>query len=313
MRFIGVFNRDGGTFKTTDMETFSAEAEDIFREHGQMLTTRIVEGKNLVAELERAADEADVLIAGGGDGTISAAAGVAFHKGIPLGVLPAGTMNLFARSLGMPMNLEDALAVLADGEIKHIDIATANGRPFIHQYAVGVHAKLVKLRSAIEYKSRIGKMMASTRAAIGALLRPPVFRADLVMARGTERRMAAGISVSNDPLEEGHVPHAEHLDAGVLGIYVVKPLSPWVLLKLFFGVMRGRWKSAPEVIEREAKEVSISFPRRKKDAMAVIDGELIKLDNTVNLKIHPGALQIVMPKAPREDEMPTAAEALAEK
>lgn len=313
MRIIGVFNRDGGTFKTTDMDAFSAKAAEIFSAHGQTLTTRVVEGKNLVAELERAADEADVLVAGGGDGTVSAAASVAFRKGIPLGVLPAGTMNLFARSLGMPMDLEEALAALADGETKNIDIATANGRPFIHQFAVGVHAKLVKLRSAIEYKSRIGKMMASTRAAAGALVRPPVFRADLVMGRGTERRMVAGISVSNDPLEEGHIPHAEHLDAGVLGIYVVKPLSPWVLMKLFFGVMRGRWKSAPEVIEREAKEVSINFPRRKSDAMAVIDGELIKLDQTVHLKIHPGALKIVMPKAPQEDELPTAAEALAEK
>ena len=105
MHVIGVFNRDGGTFKTTDMDAFADRAREIFAAHGHELDVRVVDGKSLIAELERAAGATETLIAGGGDGTISAAAGVAYKYGIVLGVVPAGTMNLFARSLGLPLML----------------------------------------------------------------------------------------------------------------------------------------------------------------------------------------------------------------
>src|SRR4051794_19856397 len=106
MRYIGVFNRDGGTFRTMDMDDFARRAVEIFSSRGLTLEARVVEGGALVAELKRAARDADILLAGGGDGTVSAAAAIAYEKGIPLAVLPAGTMNLFARSLSMPLNLE---------------------------------------------------------------------------------------------------------------------------------------------------------------------------------------------------------------
>lgn len=311
MHVIGVFNRDGGTFKTTEMDAFAVHAVEVFAAHGHTLVARIVEGKALIEELRRAGAEApDMLLAGGGDGTISAAAAVAYRQHIPLGVLPAGTMNLFARSLKIPLDLNVALEALATGEVRDVDIATANGRPFIHQFSVGIHPKLVKLRDTLSYKSRIGKMLASTRAATSVILKPPNFRVDVTTKRGLERRLTAGLSVSNNPFEEGHIPHAEGLDAGLLGIYIVKPLSPWVLAKLCFAVIRGNWKSAPVVIDREAKEVTMRFPSKKSSAVAVIDGELIKLADTVELKIHPGALKVVVPHVAEAVPAPAADAAL---
>ena len=309
MRVTGVFNRDGGTFKTTDMEAFAKRAAEIFAAHGHALEARVVEGKHLITELKRAADGAELLLAGGGDGTISAAAAIAYERHIPLAVLPAGTMNLFARSLGIPLELGAALEALAAGELSEVDIATANGRPFIHQFSVGIHPKLVKLREQLSYRSRVGKMLASSRAALGAVLRPPNFWAE-VAARGggTERRRTAGISVSNNPFDEGHLPLADRLDRGVLGVYVIPPLSFSVGLKLGWGLLRGKFKSIPEIADREAREVTIRFPRRKANAAAVIDGELIKLGDRVDLKIHPGALRVVMPKvaAARDVELSAA-------
>ncbi len=296
MRFIGVFNRDGGTFKTTDMDAFAAKAVEILEAKGHTLDARIVEGKDLIAELQRAAGDAEILLAGGGDGTISAAAAIAHKQGVPLAVLPAGTMNLFARSLQMPLGLEPALEAIAGGEIRQIDIATANGRPFVHQFAVGIHAKLVKLRESLSYSSRIGKMAASTRAFASALSHAPNFHADVTTKTGVERRSTAGIAVSNNPLE-GPLLHADRLDAGVLGIYIIAPLTPWIVTKLCSGVLQGKWKALPEIIDREAREVTLRFPRKKIGAMAVIDGELVKLADKVELKIHPGELQVMMPKA----------------
>ncbi len=310
MRFIGVLNRDGGTFRTTDMEAFAARAVDIFAAHGHRFEPRVVEGEGLLDALARAAAEADVLVAGGGDGTISAAAGIAYAQGVPLAVLPAGTMNLFARSLQMPLELDAALEAIAGGEIRAIDIATANGRPFVHQFSVGVHVKLVKLRDALAYSSRLGKMAASVRAFWTAVANAPTFHVDVTTPRGVERRRTAGISVSNNPLE-GQLPHAERLDAGVLGIYIIAPLTLPIVLRLAFAVLRGRWKSLPEIADREARAVTIRFPRRKRTSSAAIDGEVIRLDAAVELEIHPGALRVMLPSASVPSGPDEAGDALA--
>jgi diacylglycerol kinase family enzyme len=311
MQVVGVFNRDGGTFKTTDMTAFADRARAVFAENGHALDPRVVEGGSLLAELERAAGEAEMLLVGGGDGTVSAAAAVAFRRGVPLAVLPAGTMNLFARSLGVPLDLEEALSALARGSAGEVDIATANGTPFVHQFSVGLHPKLVKLRQSLTYKSRLGKMLASVRAALAVIARPSNFTAEILTEYGLERRRMAGLSVSNNAFAEGHLPHADALDRGVLGIYVVKPLGTWMLLKLAFGLLRGRFRRLPEVIERDARAATIRFPRRKAGALAVLDGELISLADLVEVGIHPRALPVVLPApgppVPATAEMTTPA------
>jgi diacylglycerol kinase family enzyme len=302
MHYVGVFNRDGGTFRTMDMDAFTASAVKVFAEHGHELEPRVVEGKDLIAELEKAAADprCDVLLAGGGDGTISAAAEICFHTGKPLAVLPAGTMNLFARSLKLPMAVDQALVALAAGEVRKVDIATANGKAFVHQYSVGIHTRLVKVREQLVYRSRIGKMIASVRAIIKAVSRPPVFWAEVRTGRGLEQRKATGITVTNNLLSEGHVPYADDIDGGMLGVYILKPLPPLALAKLCFDVILGRWKATPQVSEKEVREVTLVFPRKKSSAMALIDGELSELSGRVQLRIHPGGLQVVAPIEQRE-------------
>lgn len=303
MRFVGVLNKDGGTFRTMDVAAFAADATRMFAAAGQALDCRVVEGRELIAELRRAAADpaTEVLLAGGGDGTISAAAALCFKHKVPLAVLPAGTMNLFARSLKVPLNLEQALGALAGGELDQVDIATANGRPFVHQYSVGMHSRLVRIREGLTYNSRWGKMLASVRAVGATLSRPLVFEADIRTPNGIEHRRAMAISVSNNLLGEGHMPYAERVNGGVMGVYVVKPMPAADAARLVFSLLFGTWKHHPLVSERQVEQVTLSFPRRKKSAKAVIDGELIPLDQRVELKLHHGALQVIVPRA----EVPT--------
>jgi diacylglycerol kinase family enzyme len=299
MRFVGVFNRDGGTFRTMDMDQFSAEATRILADHGHTIDIELVAGKDLIPALKAAVSrkDADVLLAGGGDGTISAAAEAAFRSGMPLAVLPAGTMNLFARSLQLPLDLPGALAAIASGEVKGVDIASANGKPFVHQYSVGIHTRLVRLREKMTYKSRLGKMAASMQAVLLAIRRPPKFQAEIRSKRGLESRQCSAVIVSNNPFGEGHIPHADSLDGGVLGVYVAAPMRPSELAKLSLDVMLGSWKQSPLVLEREISEVTLTFPKKTSSALATIDGELVPLEARVNLKIHPGALKVVAPAA----------------
>lgn len=298
MHFVAVLNRDGGTLRTMNLDAFCAQARAIFEKHGHELDCRIVKGRMVEAALRQAAQMrgVDAILAAGGDGTMSTAAGIAFASGVPMGVLPAGTMNLFARALGMPLTLSEALEAIAGGEIGAVDIATANDRPFVHQFGVGVHARLVRIREGMSYRSRIGKMLASLRAISSAVLRPPEFAVEIRTSNGVEVRKVAGIAVSNNPLGDGHIPHADRLDAGLLGVYVAAPMSTWALVKLAVGVLLGTWRASPMVSEEEAAEVTLHFPNRKHGAQAVIDGELIRLDRSITLKVHPQALQVVLPK-----------------
>lgn len=281
-----------------DIDALRDQAVEIFTRHGHELDCRIVDGKAVEAELRKAAetDGVDVMLAAGGDGTVSSAAGIAFATGMPLAVLPAGTMNLFARALQLPLDLTAAMEAIAAGEIGTVDIATANDRAFVHQFGVGVHARLVRIRQRMSYRSRIGKMLASLRAVVSAAVRPPDFEAEIQTGHGRERRRVSGIAVSNNPLGEGHIPHADRLDAGVLGVYLAAPMSTWALIRLAVDVLLGKWRASPAVTEQEVEQVTLSFPRRKHDAHAVIDGELIRLAPRVVLKLHPGALKILLPR-----------------
>jgi diacylglycerol kinase family enzyme len=317
MHFVAVLNRNGGTFRLTDMEAFAGRAEAIFAEAGQSIECRILEGEELRAELDRAANDprVDVMIAGGGDGTISAAAAACFKTGKPLGVLPAGTMNLFARTLRMPLALDDALRAIAQGRLYDADIATANGRPFVHQYSVGLHARLVRIREELPYSNRWEKLWASLRAVFAAVGKRLRFQVEIVTPHGREQRIASGVTVSNNLLGEGHVPHADTIDGGALGVYIAKPMTWSEALRFMVLVPIGHWKGHPRVSEREVTEVTLNFPKRKKSAKAVIDGELTALPQRVQLRIHPGALKVMAPQslaesltARNEDPAPVIAE-----
>ncbi|KKC36558.1 hypothetical protein WH87_13940 [Devosia epidermidihirudinis] len=305
MRIIAVLNRDGGTLRTMDLDAFCEEAKAIFASHGHELECRVVSGKKVEATLRAATETAgvDAILAGGGDGTISTAAGIAFASGMPLGVLPAGTMNLFARALKIPLGLNEALQAIAAGDVGAVDIATANDRPFVHQFGVGIHARLVRIRESMTYRSRIGKMLASLKSIAAAALRPPEFDAELHTKSGVERRRVSGIAVSNNPLGDGHIPHADSLDRGLLGVYVAAPVTTPELLRLAFSVLRGSWRESPMVSENEVANVTLSFPKAKRGARAVVDGELIRLQRSVTLKVHPGALRVLLPKSAVSEEM----------
>lgn len=299
MHFVAVFNRDGGTFRTLDIEAFAKRAEAIFVARGHSLACRIVPGRDLMATLEEVATEpgTDVLLAGGGDGTISAAATVCFRRHMPLAVLPAGTMNMFARALRVPLELEPALVTIAEGEIMPADIATANGRPFVYQYSVGMHSRLVRLRDGMSYGSRLGKIAASARAMVDAFSRPLKFDAEIVVGGHAEHRPAMAISVSNNPLVPGPVLHAGTIDRGVLGVLVASPMPVTEAARLALAALFFRqWQPHPLFSASEVTHVTLRFARRKAKDYAVIDGELVPLPAEVDLEIHPGALKVVAPK-----------------
>jgi diacylglycerol kinase family enzyme len=297
MRFVGILNRDGGTFRTLDVEDFARRATVILGRGGISLDCRVVDGESLLAEVDRAAADpgVDAIMVGGGDGTIAAAAAICHRTGATIAVLPGGTMNFFARALRVPLDLEEALYAIAGGRRFSVDIATANGRPFLNQYSVGLHARLVRIRDGLQYRGRVQKMLAGLRAIAGAVSRPLRFEVEINTPAGPQRRLASGVVVSNNLLAEGHLPFSDDLTGGVLGVYVAKPMTTGETLRLIVQVLLGRWKAHPRVVETATSEVTLTFPRLKKSAVAAIDGELIPLEKRVELRLEARGLKVFAP------------------
>lgn len=304
MKLVAIFNRDGGTFRTTDLEAYCAHAEQVFRDAGHEIECRLVHGKDIVQEMERTADDKgiDGLIAGGGDGTISAAAGICWKHGIALGVVPAGTMNLFARSLKIPLDIWQALDTLAQGHVVDVDIASANGRPFVHQFSAGLHSRMVRYRDRMEFASRLGKMRASARAALGVILNPPVFKVEFTVDGKTHRHKACAISASNNEFGQSALLVADDVTGGHLGFYVADALTPSGVVRLAIDIMRGKLKENAAVTAMKVTDVELHFPKRRHDVRCVMDGELLPMDPDVTLKIHAGELKVIVAK----DTIPAA-------
>lgn len=301
MKIKAIFNREGGTFRTTDMTAYCERAEAIFRDAGHMLDTEAVAGRDIVGAIEKTAGQGyDAMIAGGGDGTISAAAGIAWKAGMPLGVVPAGTMNLFARSLKLPLDIWQVLEVLATAEVQRVDIATANGQPYVHQFSAGLHSRMVRLRNRMDYASRFGKMRASTSAALSVMFNPPRFEVmfDINADGKLDRKEVSAISVCNNPVDTNPLFYAEDLTTGKLGIYLASPLDPSGVAGLAIDILRGKLTENQAVTAATADVVKLHFPKHRQGVACVIDGELLRMPRDVEIRIHPKELQVlVAPKA----------------
>jgi len=303
MRFHAVLNRQGGTLRTIDLDAFAAHMRDTIGKAGHEIDIEQVAGSGLTAALDRAASgAAEIVLAGGGDGTVSAAAGRLMGTGKALAILPAGTMNLFARGLGIPLTLDEAVAAFAGGEIRAVDIATANGRPFVHQFSIGMHARLVQLRSKMEFASRLGKLRASARAAVNAVIDPPAIGICLDLGDAELEARVTQLGVTNNIFGEGHLPYADRPDGGVLGIYLTMARQRGELFRLLMSVARGKWRDSEQIEVHEAKRVRLTVRSPGRRLAAVMDGELVKLERETDIRIHPGRLLVLVPAAGAPDQ-----------
>ncbi|MBN9038793.1 MAG: diacylglycerol kinase family lipid kinase [Rhizobiales bacterium] len=297
MRFQGVLNRGGGTLRTMDVEAFADAARRTLEAAGHQARFRLVEGDAVADALAEAAQapDIDVVMAGGGDGTISSAAAALMGSGKALAILPAGTMNLFARGLGIPLDLEAAVAAFAAGKARAVDIATANGRPFVHQFSVGMHSELIRRREEMNYSSRPGKIRASMVAAVATVVQPPRIRFRLELPSAEIATVASSLSVSNNVFGDGPLPVAARPDGGELGVYIARAHRGGEILRILLSIATGRWKQDSAIEMHTAPRVVLRVDRAARGFQCAMDGELLPLEASTEIVIHPRALNVLLP------------------
>ena len=296
MKVTVVLNRDAGTLKSLDVEQTADEIAAVFRAHGHDADVEIASGDDVVATIRQACSGAgvDAVIVGGGDGTVSAAAAAAAECGVALGILPLGTMNYFARSLQIPLDLNAAAEALAGGIVANADIATIDDRVFIHSIALGLHPAMVEEREKRDYGSRYGKMIGSLRAwlRVARNLRP--IRVTIAVEDSRVDRRTAGVVVSNNRFGEGHGPYADSLEEGLLAVYVTRARGWFQLARVTASVGLGTAANHPLVEAFQTQTAEIDIGRRR--VRATVDGELATLSGPLKIESLPGGLRVLRPR-----------------
>lgn len=298
MRITMILNQDGGTIRGMDATEFGDMAAARLAGLGGDCTVKLVSGADLMKTLQQTGDDdsTGTIVAGGGDGTISAAAGICFKSGKTLGVLPLGTMNLFARSLGLPLDPADALDALAGADERQLDIATANGRPFVHQFSVGLHARLVRQRNRLDTSTRLRKITSTIKSLGRVILKPPQFPIQIDTGSGQESQVVSAVAVSNNLFGDTALAYAPILDQGVLGIYRSRALDSATILRMTLRAAIGKLNDDPDMGIEAAQKVLLKFASSRAGSKAAIDGEIIPLEAEVECICHAGALRVLVPK-----------------
>jgi diacylglycerol kinase family enzyme len=239
---------------------------------------------------------------GGGDGTISSAAGILAGSNAALAVLPLGTMNLFARALGTPLSLDRALHALANGSERYIDIGAVNDVIFVHHVTLGLHPLMIFNRERQSYSSRLGKKLATLRVWWKLVRRAPRMR--LRIGIDAERLFVrtASVIIANNAFVEraGGAPHSGIPGRGQLACYVANTRDWAEILTMTAEAGLGKWASNSKLDFREGREIAIETVRPRMPVS--IDGELVSLQTPIKVQLRRRALKVVIPVPSEEPE-----------
>jgi len=240
----------------------------------------------------------DIIVAGGGDGTVNAIASRVADTGIALGVLPLGTLNHFAKALRMPLDPRLAAEVVATGKTAVVDVGEVNGKIFVNNSSLGLYPRMVRRREEQQEQLGRGKWPAALWAAITLLRRHPVLDVRLTVNGRCINRRAAVVFIGNNVYSMSglSIGERERLDCGQLSLFVTHRNGRSGLLTLAVRALFGRLRGAAGLDALVTEAVDIES--RHKRLPVSIDGEVVSLDAPLSYRIRPGALTVIVGAAP---------------
>lgn len=245
-------------------------------------------GEDLPATLRRAAGRARVLGVAGGDGSASAAADVAAAVGLPLLVIPAGTLNHLARDLGIE-TIDDAVQAVRRGRAVRMDLGEVDGRGFVDAASIGAYPHLIDDRENLE--DRIGKWPAALWSLLRVLAtqRPSTLNVD-----GKPRRVWFMFVGNGRFTAEGLAPtRRRRLDDGCLDVRLIAAERPWSRARVLGAVVTRRLQHSVDRQRWVTDRLEVSS--REGGLRLAADGETWSGPDSVTFGVRPGALLVLQP------------------
>ena len=277
--------------------SYDRDLEERFAAQGVQAQAVLVRSGSEIVDTARSAVArgAQCVVAGGGDGTVSAVASQLARTPVALGVLPLGTLNHFAKDNGVPADLDAAIAAIAHGHRAQIDVGEVNGRLFINNSSLGLYPDIVLDREQQRRRLGRGKWTALAAASLHAARRYPVLKLALdVDGKPLDRRSAFVFIGNNEYTMAGfEIGARERLDRGVLSLYVTQRTGRFGLLRLAMRALFHRLEQARDFDSLLATRVVVETPQRF--LRVATDGEVVVMRTPLEYRIHPRALQVVVP------------------
>ena len=256
----------------------------------------LVKPEDIVAEVQRALILKPALIViGGGDGTLSAAAPTLMGTDTALGILPLGTLNHFAKDLGIPLDVDGAIKIIADGCTHKVDVGAVNDRIFLNNSSLGLYPRAVEGREALRQRLGSAKWPALAWAVVSVLRRYPFLNVSIDIDGTALVRRTPFVFIGNNCYEmEGFgIGQRACLDDGVLSLYVANRTGGLGLLRLALRALFKRLKQSKDFDMASAK--SIRVETRRHQLRVANDGELCIMRGPLHYRVLPKALSVVVP------------------
>ncbi|MFL5495611.1 MAG: diacylglycerol/lipid kinase family protein [Gemmatimonadales bacterium] len=263
--------------------------------HAAATVTSAIGGRALRAAADAAVQGGcRILVAAGGDGTVNAVAGAVVGRDVRFGVLPLGTLNHFAKDLGIPLDLTEAVGVVLDGALHAVDLGEVNGRIFLNNSSIGVYPRIVELRNRSSGRG-LAKWAAALWATLAVLRRRPFLGVRIETPDQAVVRRTPFVFVGNNEYQMTGLRAASRpsLSGGHLAVYVMNASGRRGLLQLAWQVF---WRGADRAGELDRLLVEeATVETRRRTLQVALDGEVIALASPLRYRTLPAAIRVTVP------------------
>jgi YegS/Rv2252/BmrU family lipid kinase len=292
---VVLINRGGGA-ASADPQIAEKVAASL-RSAGIDAGIELIEGGDYAVRCKAIAERGDpLLIVGGGDGTIAAAASALAETQTRLGILPLGTLNHFARDLGIPFDLEDAAKIIAAGNERRVDVGEMNGRLFINNSAIGLYPLMVVDRDLQRKRLGRSKRLAMLVASVRTLVRFNHQRLTLTVNDQKARVDTPLLFVGNNDyrMDLAAPGHRESLEDGQLCVMVMRKKTRRGLIAASIRGLFGR--SRPDDMVRIDGVERLRVDSHRGHLAVSLDGEIARVETPLDYRIRRRALRVIAPK-----------------
>ena len=292
-----ILNASAGTGGCEDARSL---LQKIFAEAGREAHVSLARDGDELLSLAASATrdpECRVVVAGGGDGTVSAVASALIGTDKTLAVLPLGTLNHFAKDLGIPLGIEAAARSLLAGREASVDACEVNGRIFINNSGLGIYPSIVRERERRQDRHGLSKWVALAWATLSVLRRYPFLNVRLSADGRTLSRRTPFVFVGNNEyvLDAFQIGSRERLDDGRLCLHLARRDTGRLgLLRLTLGALTGRLREDRDFESISTDEVLIETRRSR--LRVATDGEVSVMQGPLRYRVLPGALRVIVPE-----------------
>lgn len=294
-RVTVLLNRGGGAVSADP--DLAAKARKALADAGVDAEVELVSGGECAVRCRAVAERGDeLLVVGGGDGTVSAAASALVGTETRLGILPLGTLNHFARDLGIPSDLDEAAKLIAAGKERGVDVGEMNERIFINNSAIGLYPLMVVDRDLQRMKLGRNKRLAMIIASLRTLVRFNHHRLTLtVNEERTGRIDTPLLFVGNNEyrIDLGAPGQRDSLEDGELCVYVMRKKTRSGLIAASIRALFGR--SRPDDMVRLEKVERLRVASARSHLAISLDGEVVRAEPPLDYKIRKKALRVIAP------------------